>query len=85
MGRDVRVGLLWGRCVSYVCENCILYARQTRAYHMSPKVHFCLLMPFVFGVLFIRIRDHVHVFMHINTVVICDYLNMPNMNYCWLR
>ncbi len=30
--RRVELGL-WGRCVSFVRKNCILYARQTHSYH----------------------------------------------------
>ncbi len=37
MQRD-GIGLgLWGRCVSYVCENCVLYAPQPISYHMYVK------------------------------------------------
>ncbi len=47
---------LWGRCISYAYENCVLY--QTRAYQMNAnEVHFCVSVPRVFvlfGVLFIR-------------------------------
>ncbi len=36
-----RVGLeLWGRCVSYVHENCISYACQHISYHMHVKTAF---------------------------------------------
>lgn len=41
---------VWGWCVYYVSQNayhmheknCVLYARQTRAYHIHSKVSFCL-------------------------------------------
>ncbi len=67
-----RVGLeLWGRCVSYVHENYISYARQHISYHMHVKTAFYMHakprspksifvyqyheFSFLFGVLFIRI------------------------------
>ncbi len=38
----------WGRCVSYVRENCILYVSQTRSYHIHAKVNFYVSIPRVF-------------------------------------
>ncbi len=62
------VGLgLWGRSVSYVCENCVSYARQQISYHMHAKTAYYMHAKksifgyqyhnflFLFGVLFIRI------------------------------
>ncbi len=45
--RWVELGL-WGRCVSYVRENCISCACQTRLYHIYAKVSFFISIPYVF-------------------------------------
>ncbi len=55
----VRLGL-WSGCVSYACENCVLYAGQTRVYHMHAKVNFCISIPRVFVFIWRTIYTHFH-------------------------
>ncbi len=44
----------------YARESCVLYARQTRAYHMNGKVHFCVSIPQVFVFIWRTIYTHFH-------------------------
>ncbi len=46
--------------ISYACKNCVLYAHQTRSYHIYAKVHFCLSIPRVFIFIWPTIYMHFH-------------------------
>ncbi len=46
--------------VSYAHENCVLYACQTRLYHIYAIAHFCVSIPYVLVFIWRTIYTHFH-------------------------
>ncbi len=76
-----------GRCVSYVRENCVLYACQTCSYDMYAQVHFCVSIPQVFVFIWHTIYTHFHETGLLNRCKIkCLYLmssDSPILMHLW--